>query len=253
MALGLFDAHLHTSCRTQEDLHNLSYFGVTHLFTSAYFSTGPKTLRELRDRWVDFLRYEPVRLAAADIHAFLGLGLTVRNFPGRGYAEVLGLLETHLSRGDLAAVGPIGVLGDNANEWDLFRSQLRLANEFKVPVVISPPDDLRVTMTYKMLDVVVSERIENASVMILDVNRTTLEAVLASGVHAGLRVIGDFEGALALAKSSEVERIAVATNAGEGPVDVLALAKLERELEPGAQTRDVLFNNAYAFFTRSDR
>lgn len=253
MALGLFDAHLHTSCRTQEDLHNLSYFGVTHLFTSAYFSTCPKTLDELRGRWDEFMKYERARLAAADIHAFLGLGLTSRNFPGRGYAEVLGLLETYLSQCEIAGLGPIGVFGDNANEWDLFKSQLRLAREFSVPIVISPPEDLKVTMTYKMLDVVVADKIDNANVLVLDVNRTSLEAVLASGVYAGLRVVGDFESAVELAKSSVGERITVATNAGEGPVDVLALAKLERELEPGTQTRDILFNNAYAFFSRNDR
>lgn len=262
--MSLFDAQLRSDALTNEELSNLCYFGTAALVTTAHAAKRFERSDELLDYFENLCGPERARVERAGIEAFVALGVTPTARPRRAHPEVWRELPELLRRPEVVAVGEIGVWEDVEAQWRLFDRQVELALGSNVPIVITPPEVLRVTMTYKMM-----QRLERLGqpperCLINRCDSRLLPTVIAEGYYAGLSVgFGHEEpraaAALLLQTLEEVpatsDRAVLNSSIHRGASDILGMAKTVTAMEEaGAQSalvHSVSFQNAARFYATS--
>lgn len=262
MELTFFDAQIRSVRRSIEDLRNLRYFGTTHVLTTAFDSQKFSVAAEVLDFWDGLIGAEVERLSLCDIAGSVAIGMLPSARPTRSHYEVFEGMEARLRPPQVRAVGEIGVWEPNHSEWELFRRQVQLAKDFELPVVITPPEVLRINLTYAMMKCLDEMDFPRHQTLFNHSCEITSKTLFEEGFGVGV-VVGSFgmEPTLAarlvstLVNDGGLSAIYVTSGMSDGPADVLGLPKLARELrELGLveeSIRQVMFENASRLFTRN--
>ena len=261
--MRIFDAQIRTDSRSDDDLKNLAYFGTERVVTTPgearAFGTSDELLSYFRSLCVE----EVARLRRCGLSPFVSLGVLPNARPKRSHYEVWRELPSLLLAPEVVAVGEIGAWNDVSREWDAFERQLKMAMEANLPVLITPPTDLYVNMTYKMLRRVTRVGIPHDRVMVTRTDHRIATTLLAEGFVAGLSAGAgalDPRGAAKLlvelaAERGNVSRLMLMSSLQEGPADVLSVPKVLAELPDAWSETDlaaVVWNNACEFYDRHD-
>src|SRR5699024_3635861 len=103
------------------------------------------------------------RLGRCGLRAQVALGVLPSAVPRRAHFEVWRELPYLLRQPEVVALGEVGVWADEPAQWELFERQIKIVRDMPVgaskggaepggmPVICTPPDALRVNMTYKMM------------------------------------------------------------------------------------------------------
>jgi len=257
MGLTLFDGQIRTLTRSTEDLRNLRYFGVTHVLTSSFDWKPFNVSQDLVSFWELLMTEERARLREAEIEPFVALGLLPEARPRRSHYEVFDRLREFSTSID--AIGEIGVSEDHGLEWELFLRQVEIAREAQLPLVVRPPEHLRITLTYKMMCELEKVGFSPDQALFLHCCEKTAKTLLEEGYNAGVAV-GTFGKTpaevadLILSLNDTSPRLIATSSIGSGAADVLCLPKLVTELQTRGMVSDdverYLFQNAFDLFTR---
>jgi len=254
-----FDAQLRSDTRPDDDLRNLAYFGTTH----AVITGNPDVAVQTADELVRYLREiattERSRLERMGIRTYTGLGILPQQRPRRTHHEFWRELPRLLAVDGVVAVGEIGVWRDQTPQWDLFCRQVELAATLNLPIIITPPTDLRVNMTFKMMKRLDELGFPPNRVVFNHAEIRTLETILVEGYFASLTVGAyhlDAQTARELAHANRQYKDRIMLNSGlrEGLADILAAAKtleVMSENEDEALIASVTFDTAFDFFVGS--
>lgn len=252
----IFDAQLRSETRGEADLKNLAYFGTTFV-VSTLNCLPAQTAEEVLARAATFVREEPSRLRRAGLACVLGLGVLPAARPKRAHPELWSGLESLLTQPEVRVVGEIAAWEDTESHWEPFFRQVKMAVEVGLPIVVSPPQELRVTMTYKMLMRLERAGVDPSRVLINHVDARIVEAVLADGFWGSVTVgprhcSPDVAAEVIAGAMGPAVRLMLNTSLSDGPVDVLSLPKTaeklsERALEPALLER-VVYGNAAEFY-----
>ncbi len=257
--MRILDAQMRSDTRTNDDLKNLAYFGTEAVVTTAHALRSFRTASDLLDYLEDLVANEPTRLGTCGLAGYVALGVLPDAQPRRSHYEVWRTLPTLLEHEAVVAVGEIGAWSDDKTAWSLFERQLKLATEHKLPVIVTPPYDLPVNMTYKMMAKIEKIGFPPDRVLLNHTDETTVEAVLSDGYYAGIVAGGGGTSARraaglvvdAIERHGSHERLVVNSSMQAGPADVLSIPKLIAELEESldeATIESVVCGNAAGFF-----
>lgn len=263
--MRIFDAHVRTDARSDADLKNLAYFDTERVLTAAHAFRSFERSEDLL-AYFEWLRTEEVdRIERCGLEADVALGVLPDMRPRRSHPEVWTALPEYLARERVAAVGEIGAWRDEEAHWELFERQVRAAKQAGLPIVVTPPDELKVNMTYKMM-----QRIErlgfptNRAVM-NHLDARLVETVVRDGFVAGVAVGGQNLEPRSAAEVIEgvvesvgrASRIVLNSALRTGSGDVLGVPKTAAALEDrgvDAETIDRLaYRNAEEVFYEGTR
>lgn len=237
--MRIFDAHLRSGTRSDDDLKNLAYFDTKRAVTSAHGAESFERAEDLLEYFERLRTDEYERLCAAGIEAHAALGVLPDARPRRSHPEVWRDLPEYLGRERVVAVGEIGAWEDTEDHWELFERQVRIAREAALPILVTPPRELKVNLTYKMM--LRLEKLdfppERAVMNYLDAKmiETVVRDGYVAGVALGARNLEPRRAARAVYEAVQsvghCERIVLNSALRSGASDVLGVPKTATALD----------------------
>ncbi|BDG09211.1 TatD family hydrolase [Anaeromyxobacter paludicola] len=224
----LFDPYLHLRGLSARDLDDLAFFGVTGALGPCDDGVVPATAAALRR---DLDAQVGPRLAAlrrAGLRGFAAVGLHPRRIPARGLEALLHDLPDWLGRRNVAAIGEVGLDEVTPREELLLSRQLELAASLRLPVLLTASWRARLKITRRLIAMVREAELPPERVLIARADPGAVRMIRACGHCAALSLSardGAVDEAVRLVRALGPEGIALASDAGEGGGDLLALPR----------------------------
>jgi predicted metal-dependent TIM-barrel fold hydrolase len=262
----IFDAQIRSDICSEADLKNLEYFETERVLTTAHAKRGFERADDLLGYFDELTTDEVQRLRRSGLIAHVALGVAPNMRPRRAHFEVWRELPHLLQQPEVVAIGEIGAWEDSTEDWALFERQLDIATQVgDVPVICVPPPDLKVNMTYKMM-----QRIEKAGhgsnlCMMNRLDGRLVETVVREGFVAGVSVGSQNVEPRAAAEMlvevidalGSADGIVLNSALRAGSVDILGIPKTVVALQDlGADRRIIeklIYGNAMSLFLTDER
>jgi predicted metal-dependent TIM-barrel fold hydrolase len=229
----VFDAHLRAQGLAARDVADLRWFGVEGALCPATDAVAPVTAVRLRRSWEQLVGRTLPGLRRAGLAAYAALGVPPACIPWRGLEALLADLPELLSRPGVVAIGPVGLERATEREEMVFARQLDMARELRLPVLVHTPARDKVRLTRRALAMLLASGVDPRRVLVDHADARTVRIVRAVGYGAVISLSaagrsgrGAVEEAAALVRALGPEGIALASDAGEGLGDLLALPRV---------------------------
>ena len=233
--MRIIDAHVHMDRMAGEDILRMAWGGVEvgiiptpHLMSGLFY---PKTLIEL---WEKTLGYMVKYAASMGIDCYIGLSVPFYGLNAEGYSECLKMLPEYLKENKVVCIGEIGLDVGNEHEIELFKSQLAIAKEYNMPVIVhspTPREPQTLNVTSQVVDILKEENFPLEKAVLDHTGKNTLDLRLNSGAITGLSICYDkltAEEAAEIVISNPVRRdmITLGSELGYGGAGHLSLVKV---------------------------
>jgi len=208
------------------------------------------------------LEFETVRARRFGIDHFCAVSLNPKEAEDEKLAnEVIAGLGEYLDHPRCVALGEIGFNNITPNEEKAFVSQLQIAEERKMPVIVHLPHVDKLRGTRRSIEIIKAEGLTRKRIVLDHNTEETIQLSLESGCFAGMTVypISKLtpERVSNMVREYGSERITVNGSADWGVSDPLSLVKVvERMSKDGHDSKvlqDVVFNNAMTFYSQSPK
>lgn len=238
----LFDARLHPEALTQADLETLRFFDVSGGL-AVCDATAPHSKPDAVVAHFDAVLGQLPRLRAAGIKAWAALGVHPLALPRRGLEQVLEEIAPRCGKGDVAALGLVGLIRGGAVEEHALSAQLELAKQLKLPVFIAATSGQREPMTKRALQLVREVGVPPERVLVDGATAATVRLIRGCGHYVGLTLHPDHldaPQAVGLVRRLGPERLVLASAAGDGASDIISVARAARLLAKAQLSTDVV-------------
>ena len=223
----LFDVHLRGAALPPRDVADIRYFGVLGALCPLEDRGAAATAAGLRSDW-EALSQAVNRLRRAGLGAFAAVSVPPARIPARGTEALLAELPDWLSRRGVVAIGPTGPGSGTPREEELFSRQLEMARELRRPVLVAAPLQDPVRTIRRTVAAVRESGVPPERVLVDGADARTVRILRAVGYCAVLSLStgrGALDVAARLVRSLGPEGIALASHAGDGMGDLLALPR----------------------------
>jgi predicted metal-dependent TIM-barrel fold hydrolase len=250
------DSHTHSYLRSSEDIELMSLAGIEGVVVCSYFPVGPSGPATLIDLFKWISEEEPERLSAHGMSMRATVGIHPRSIPESGVKQVLdhifALFDNELAYG----LGEVGLESKSKAEENVFRQQLRIANEYPTPIIVHTPRLNKPQILDSTLKILEDENVDYGKVIIDHLTPDLVPKVRAKGAFAGITVQ---PGKLTpkdvcdAVTANGPEGIVVNSDLGNFPSDPLTLPKVARAMDAASMSgRDVelvTYSNIRRLFT----
>ncbi len=261
--MKIFDPHVHMTSRTTDDYEAMASAGILAIVEPAFWLGQPRTqIGSFIDYFNSLIGWERFRASQFGIRHFCTIGLNPKEANQRALADgVLEVLPRFLAKDGVVAIGEIGFDDQTDDEEHVFASQMQLAKEWKIPVLIHTPHRDKKRGTERSIAVVKNSGIDESLVIIDHNNEETLPLVLATGCWAGHTIYPktkmDEERMAALVQKYGTERIVINSAADWGISDPLKVPKTIEVMRArgvsDAMIEKIVWDNPVAFFAQSGK
>ena len=261
--MKIFDPHIHMTSRTTDDYASMAQNGILVIVEPSFWLGQPRTnVGSFIDYFNSLLGWERFRASQFGIRHFCTIGLNPKEANNPKLAEeVISLLPRYLQKDGVVAVGEIGYDDQTDVEERIFATQLELAMEMDLPVLVHTPHRDKKRGTIRSLDLIRSIGFPEERALIDHNTEETLPLVLDTGCWAGHTIYPhtkmDEVRMVKLVKEYGSERILINSAADWGISDPLKVPKTtDLMLESGItlQTiRTIVWDNPAHFFSQSQR
>jgi predicted metal-dependent TIM-barrel fold hydrolase len=200
-----------------------SYFPV--------YPSGPATLIHLF-RWIS--EGEPERLSAMGMAMRATVGIHPRSIPESSLKQVLDHILALFDNELAYALGEVGLESASKVEEKVFRQQLRIANEYPVPIIVHTPKANKPQTLDSTLKILDDEKVDYSRVIIDHPTPDLVPKVRAKGAWAGITVqLGRLvpKDVCDIVTANGPEGIVVNSDLGSVPSDPLTLPKVARAMD----------------------
>ena len=222
-----FDVHRGGAGLSARDVADLRFFGIAGALRPLPDRGVPATAAALRRDWEE-LALATARLRRAGLGAFAPLSVPPGRIPARGTEALLAELPDWLSRRGVAAIGPTGPGGGTPREEEIFARQLEMARALRRPVLVAAPLRDPVRAIRRAIAVLRESGVPPERVLVDGADARTVRLLRAVGFCAVLSLSDGprpLDAAARLVRSLGPEGIALASHAGDGTGDLLALPR----------------------------
>ncbi len=223
-----FDVHLGGAAPSDRDVADLRFFGIAGALRPLPDRGAPATAASLRRDWEELV-LSTARLRRAGLGAFAALSVPPGRIPARGTEALLAELPDWLSRRGVAAIGPTGPGAGSPREEELFARQLEMARTLRRPVLVAAPPRDPVRAIRRAIGVLRESGVAPERVLVDGADARTVRLLRAVGYCAVLSLSDGprpLDAAARLVRSLGPEGIALASHAGDGTGDLLALPRV---------------------------
>jgi predicted metal-dependent TIM-barrel fold hydrolase len=256
--MKFIDPHIHMSARTTDDYERMAAAGIVALIEPAFWLGQPRTnAGSYMDYLSSLVGWERFRAAQFGIRHYCAIGLNAKEANNVALAEeVIALLPRYLLKEGVVALGEIGFDDQTAAEEKYYRTQLDMAKELDMVVMVHTPHRDKKAGTIRSMEIAVEQGLAPARVIIDHNNEETVQDVLDRGFWAAFTLyphtkMGN-ERMVEIARRYGSERIIIDSSSDWGVSDPLAVPKTARlMLERGISADDVekiSYRNALAAY-----
>jgi uncharacterized protein len=257
----IIEPHIHNVSRTTDDYYNLAVAGVAACVEPSFWSgTDRRTVACFEDYWEHMLTFETNRAGQYGIKHYVMISLNPKEARNAIAHQVVDAMESYLERPGVVGIGEIGLDVITDQEEELFRRQLRMADERKMPVIIHSPHHNKKKGIERIVAILEDEKVEQSRVVIDHNTEETIELSLQTGCWVGMTVYYvtklSAERAVAMITRYGTERMIVNGSADWGFSDPLAVPKVAMLMRKSGdfseeEIKKVVFHNPYRFLKHS--
>jgi len=149
----MIDAHIHADCRPYEDFENMAVAGIESALTLAHDPMRMSTSAVVLDHFHRILENDFKRAESNGLTLKAALGIHPRSIC-EDYKLVLRKLPWFLDQKDVIALGEVGLETASDLEKEVFTSQLHIADEMGMKVVVHTPRTNKREITMKTLSII---------------------------------------------------------------------------------------------------
>lgn len=245
---------MHADSRSSEDFEKMFISGVDTAITCSYYpykiDDNPEILLNHLKR---ILNFEPKRANEYGLDLKVALGIHPANSL-KNNEIIFKELEKWIENKDIIAIGEIGLDENSELEKEVFRKQLKLADETKSKVIIHTPRKNKLEVL-KDIKAIVLENINPKLVVIDHINLNTIEEVIDEEFTVGLTVQPqkmEVEEAIAILDKYGFDKFLLNSDISNKPSDPLSVPRTVRTLKrlgyDKKEINKVAFENAKKFF-----
>jgi hypothetical protein len=180
----MIDAHIHADCRPYEDFENMAVAGIEFALTLAHDPMRMSTSAVVLDHFYRILENDFSRAESNGLTLKAALGLHPRSICP-DYELVLQKLPEFLERDEVVALGEVGLETDSDIEKEVFKTQLQMADEIGIKVVVHTPRRNKREITMKTLPII-NKNIDPSMVVVDHVDSSIID------------LMADFDGMLGI-------------------------------------------------------
>lgn len=229
--MQIIEPHIHMVARTVDDYSNMAVAGIVACVEPSFWAgTDRRGVASFEDYWEHMIDHETRRAAAYGIKHYVMLSLNPKEARNGIAHEVVDAMESYLDRPAVVGIGEIGIDLMTEKEEELFRRQLRLAEERSMPVIIHTPHHHKKKGVERILDILAEEGATAERIVIDHNTEETVELALSSGCWVGMTVYYvtklSAERAVGILTRYGTDRMIVNGSADWGYSDPLAVPKV---------------------------
>jgi predicted metal-dependent TIM-barrel fold hydrolase len=261
--MKIFDPHIHMTSRSTDDYEAMARAGILAIVEPAFWLGQPRTnAGSFVDYFNSLLGWERFRASQFGIRHFCTIGLNPKEANNPKLSdEVLRILPRFLAKDGVVAVGEIGFDDQTDIEEECLFRQIKLAEEFGLPILIHTPHRDKKRGTVRTIEVVRRAGFPEERVLIDHNNEETLPIVLETKCWAGHTIYPntkmDEHRMAALVRKYGSDRIIVNSAADWGISDPLKVPKtidvMRQQGIDEATIQKIVWDNPVAFFAQSGR
>ncbi|MGZ7068629.1 MAG: TatD family hydrolase [Methanobacterium sp.] len=182
----MIDSHIHADTRPFEDFEIMNMAGIEKAVTCAHDPLNMSTSDVVFDHWDRILNNDLKRAAKNGLKLYAALGIHPRSI-SIDFKRALDKLPSILQNENVVAVGEIGLERASQLEKEIFKTQLELADELKMKVVVHTPRQNKKEIT-KITASIIEENINPEMVIIDHVDNSIIHDVIEIGSMLGITV-----------------------------------------------------------------
>lgn len=259
--MRIFDPHIHMYARTTDDYEAMSLAGIEAVVDPAFWLGSPRHhAGTFYDYFEHLLGFEAERAAQYGIQHHCTLSVNPREANDLALAnEVLERLPDYLDRPNCIAIGEIGFDRQTEAEVEIFRKQVRLARDRRMPMLIHTPHQYKRVGVELTLRILAEEDVEQHLVLVDHNTEETMPHYAGTEYWVALTVYPvtklSPERAVNIVRQYGIERVLVNSSADWGPSDVLSVPKVAQlMLKVGfsrAEVERLVWENPIRFYSQS--
>jgi len=258
-AMRIFDAHLDSVPRDDDDLDNLSWFDTVDALVVPGPRGGLERADDLLARLDALIDEEGPRLSRHGVRTVFAFGVHPTARPRRAWDAAQVEIERRvMTTPEIRAVGEIGFVTGDADEWRLAEWQLALAGATGRAAVARLPMHDRLGVARRLVTTAAECGLPAERLIVGPIDYTVFRGLADAGatgsIHLGDDALDVRDAADLVARFGSVarRRLVIGTATRSGPFDVLAAARLGSLLTKRGVDDDtidaVLYRNAAARF-----
>jgi predicted metal-dependent TIM-barrel fold hydrolase len=230
----IIDSHAHMISRTTDDYEAMAKSGVVAVIEPAFWLGQPRTnLGSFIDYFSLISGFERFRAGQFGIRHYCTIGLNPKEANNEALAEaVIDALPRFLVKEGVVAMGELGYDEQTPLEDKALRTQIELAKEFDLPIMIHTPHRDKRPGTLRTMDVLKEHGFDPARCVIDHNNEETVREVRDRGFWCAFSIYPNTkmgsERMAAIVESYGPERFIVDSACDWGVSDPLAVAKTAR-------------------------
>src|SRR6185369_5161992 len=254
----IIDSHAHMISRTTDDYEAMAKSGVVAVIEPAFWLGRPRTnLGSFIDYFSLISGFERFRAGQFGIRHYCTIGLNPKEANNEALAEaVIDALPRFLVKEGVVAMGELGYDEQTPLEDKALRTQIELAKEFALPIMIHTPHRDKRAGTLRTMDVLKEHKFDPARCVIDHNNEETIREVLDRGYWCAFSIYPQTkmgsERMAALVEKFGPERLIVDSACDWGVSDPLAVPKTARLMAQRGVSTDaihqVVYSNALAVY-----
>ena len=259
--MKFIDPHIHMYSRTTDDYEKMALAGIRTVIEPSFWLGQERTSVEtLKDYWEYIISFEKNRAADFGIEHYCAISINPKEANNKEFADnSLLVIKDYLQRDSVVALGEIGFDLITKQEEEIFKQQLTIADELKMPIIIHTPHINKLEGTKKTFDIIKDTQVDQSRIIVDHNNEETIELSLSYEVMSGITVypntkLSPFR-AVNIMKKYGTDRILINSSADWGVSDPLSVPKTALEMEShgfsSQEIQKVLFSNPDTFFKQS--
>lgn len=245
---------MHADSRSSEDFEKMFISGIDTAISCSYYpyklNDNPEILLNHLNR---ILNFEPKRAIEYGLELKVALGIHPANSL-KNNEIIFEELEKWIENKDIVAIGEIGLDENTDLEKEVFKKQLKLAEDTKSKVIIHTPRKNKLEVL-KDIKSIVLETVNPKLVVIDHINLNTIEEIIDEEFTIGLTVQPqkmEVEEAIEILDNYGFDKFLLNSDISNKPSNPLSVPKTVRTLKRlGYDKKDiekVAFKNAESFF-----
>lgn len=261
--MRVIDPHIHMQSRTTDDYRLMAEAGIAAVCEPAFWLGTDRLYPESHlDYFNHLTTFEPARAARRGIKHFCFLGVNPKECENADLAErVLEHLDEFLARPTVIGIGEIGLNKNTEAEIRMFRRQLTMAAERRLPCVMHTPHAANKKRGTELMIEVLNEVNPPRDLCVIDhCTGETIEMARATGCWTGLTVYpGKLspEDAAAIVRDYGPEKMLLNSSADWEDSDPLAvlvtMGTLREMLVPDSLIERVVWHNPQKFLGQNPK
>ena len=259
--MRIIEPHIHNVTRTTDDYDNMALAGVVACVEPSFWSGADRRdVSCFQDYWEHMINFETGRARQHGIRHYAMVSLNPKEARNPIADAVVDAMEPFLDHPNVVGVGEIGLDLITEKEEGIFRRQLRMADDRKLPVIIHSPHHNKKKGIERIISILEEEGVDQERIVIDHNTEETMDLSLRTKCWIGMTVYYvtklSAERAVNIITRYGTDRMIVNGSADWGYSDPLAVPKVvmlmrKSGLFPESEIKKVVFDNPYNLLKHS--